>query len=276
MKFARSQLVRATLVCAAALALFPPLDHARAEPARTVEERADLGRFFKEAGTDGTIAVLDTRTNRAIVSDRARAETGFLPHSTFKVPNSLIALETGIVQDADHPVFKWDGTERAIAAWNRDHTLRTAIAASVVPVYQEIARRIGPERMKRYVEALDYGNRDIGGAIDAFWLTGALRITAFEEIRFLARLYRDELPVSHRSQAIVKDIMPVEKAGEATIRAKTGLGLEGGQRIGWWVGWVERGNDPVFFAMNLDVREPRHVADRLVVTKAVLRELGAL
>ncbi len=144
-----------------------------------------------------------------------------MPASTFKIANSLIALETSVATDADHPTFKWDGVVRDIEEWNHDHTLRTAIKASVVPVYQEIARQIGPERMQRYVEAFDYGNHDIGGAtIDAFWLEGDLRITALQQIEFLEKLYKEELPVSKRSMEIVKDIMLLEQNELGVIRAR--------------------------------------------------------
>src|SRR5260221_8767466 len=109
-----------------------------------------------------------------------------LPASTFKIPNSIIALETGVVTDPDKDVFKWDGVTRSIEAWNRDHTMRSAIAASAVPVYQEIARRIGQERMQKYVDLLEYRNRDIGGRIHQFWPTGQLPHAPDQQIEFLA------------------------------------------------------------------------------------------
>src|SRR5258708_36755126 len=99
-----------------------------------------------------------------------------LPASTFKIPNPLIALETAVVADPDKDVFKWDGVTRPVEGWNHDHTLRSAIAASAVPVYQEIARRIGAERMQKYVDLFEYGNRDIGGRIDQFGLPVKLAI----------------------------------------------------------------------------------------------------
>ena len=170
-----------------------------------------------------------------------RSGEGKLPASTFKIPNSIIALETGVVEDPDKDVFKWDGVTRSIEAWNKDHTLRSAIAASAVPVYQEIARRIGAERMQKYLDLFDYGNRDIGGGIDQFWLTGNLRIDPMQQIDFVDRLRRGVLPVSKRSQDLMRDILPVTKVGDATIRAKSGLlgaeqrqavtGLDG--RLGW-------------------------------------------
>ena len=80
-----------------------------------------------------------------------------------------------------------------------------------MPVYQEIARRIGAERMQKYVDLLDYGNRNIGGGIDQFWLTGDMRIDPMQQVDFLDRLRRGVLPVSKRSQDLVRDILPVVK-----------------------------------------------------------------
>jgi beta-lactamase class D len=160
------------------------------------EFRDDLAKRFFALGTTGTFVGYKVDDYLIIASDKVRSGEGKLPASTFKIPNSIIALETGVVEDPDKDVFKWDGVTRSIEAWNKDHTLRSAIAASAVPVYQEIARRIGQERMQKYVDLLDYGNRDIGGGIDQFWLTGNLRIDPIQQIDFVDRLRRGVLPVS--------------------------------------------------------------------------------
>ena len=116
--------------------------------------------------------------------------------------------------------------------------------------------------MQKYVDLFEYGNRDIGGGIDQFWLTGNLRIDPMQQVDFVDRLRRGVLPVSKRSQDLVRDILPVTKVGDAIIRAKTGLlGAEIGKpSLGWMVGWAEKGSDRTVFALNLDVREPRHIA----------------
>jgi beta-lactamase class D len=242
------------------------------------EIREGLAKRFADAGTDGTFVGYKTDDYLIIASDKERSGRAMLPASTFKIPNSLIALETGVVGDPDKDVFKWDGVTRSIEAWNRDHTLRTAIAASAVPVYQEIARRIGAERMQKYVDLFEYGNRDIGGGIDQFWLTGNLRIDAVRQVDFVDRLRRGTLPVSKRSQDIVRDILPVTKSGDCVIRAKSGLlGAEIGKpSLGWMVGWAEKGSANTVFALNLDVREPHHIADRMTLTQACLTEIGAI
>jgi beta-lactamase class D len=242
------------------------------------EIREDLAKHFADAGTAGTFVGYKTDDYLVIASDKDRSGEAKLPASTYKIPNSLIALETGVVSDPDKDIFKWDGVVRDIEAWNKDHTLRSAIAASAVPVYQEIARRIGQERMQKYVDLFEYGNRDIGGGIDQFWLTGNLRIDPVQQVDFVDRLRRGTLPISKRSQDLVRDILPVTKVGDSIIRAKSGLlGAEIGKpSLGWMVGWAEKGSAQTVFALNLDVREPRHIADRMKLTQACLTDIGAI
>src|SRR5207302_1318723 len=165
-----------------------------------------------------------------------------LPASTFKIPNSVIALETGVVGDPDKDVFKWDGVVRSIEGWNRDHTLRSAIAASAVPVYQEIARRIGAERMQKYVDLFEYGNRDIGGGVDQFWLTGNLRIDPIQQIDFVDRLRREAQPGTgaryspghkiRRCRHPRQDRPCGRRTRQAVARLAGGLGREGRREYG--------------------------------------------
>jgi beta-lactamase class D len=261
----------------AAASVLPSRSFADVAPQRS-EIREDLARHFTDENTVGTFVGYKVDDYLVIASDKNRSGEAKLPASTFKIPNSLIALETGVVADPDKDVFKWDGVVRSIDAWNRDHTMRSAIAVSAVPVYQEIARRIGAERMQKYLDLLEYGNRDIGGGIDQFWLTGNLRIDPVQQVDFVDRLRRGVLPVSKRSQDLVHDILPVTKVGDSTIRAKSGLlGAEIGKpSLGWMVGWVEKGPAQTVFALNLDCNEPRHIADRMKLTQQCLGDINAL
>ena len=127
---------RHALCLLAAAAIAPSRAFANVAPQRS-EIRGDLAKRFTDVGTVGTFVGYKTDDYLIIASDKDRSGQAFLPASTFKIPNSLIALETGVVGDPDKDVFKWDGVKRSIEAWNQDHTLRSAIAASVVPVYQE-------------------------------------------------------------------------------------------------------------------------------------------
>ncbi|WOH78885.1 class D beta-lactamase [Bradyrhizobium sp. BEA-2-5] len=259
----------------AAAAILPSRSFANVSYQRS-EFREELQKRFFELGTDGTFVGYKVEDYLIVASDKERSGEGKLPASTFKIPNALIALETGVVADPDKDVFKWDGTTRSIEAWNKDHTLRSALAVSAFPVFQEIARRIGQERMQKYVDEFDYGNRDIGGGIDQFWLTGALRIDPVEQVDFVDRLRRRVLPISKRSQQLVCDILPVTKVGAAVIRAKTGLTDKEHGSLGWMVGWAEKGTDITVFAMNMDCKTQAQIDARMSVSQQCLTDIVAL
>ncbi len=243
---------------------------------REVVMRNDLDKAFKEIGTEGTFVMLELGKNRVSVVNGERHTRGFLPASTFKIPNALIALETGVIRDADNPVFKWDGEKRQFEPWNKDHTPGSAFRDSAVWVFQQIAREIDLTRMRVYVAQFGYGNRDIGGPEDAFWLEGKLRISALQQVEFLERLYIGKLPAHPKNIETVKDMMFIEKIGSATLRGKTGWIPSGDNKIGWFVGWVEQGKETYIFALNLDPNDEKHVAARVPLAKSLLAQLGAL
>lgn len=229
---------RSALGFLAAAATAPSRSLAHVAPPRN-EIRDSLAKRFTDLGTAGTFVGYKVEDYLIIASDKERSGEAKLPASTFKIPNSLIALETGVVTDPDKDVFPWDGVKRSIEVWNKDHTLRSAIAVSAVPVYQEIARRIGQERMQKYVDLFDYGNRDIGGGIDQFWLTGALRIDPVEQVDFVDRLRRRALPISKRSQDLVADICRWPRSAIASFAPSPGcLAPSAASRrwAGWWAG----------------------------------------
>jgi len=154
--------------------------------------------------------------------------------------------------------------------------MRSAMRSSVVWFYQEVARRIGAERMQDFIDRVGYGNRDIGGGIDLFWLSGNLRITPRQQVEFLKRLHDGDLPFSSRSIATVRDIMVVERTNEHILRGKTGWADQDGRSIGWFVGYLERGNEVYLFANCLDMRSEKDASLRLGITRAILQDLGLI
>ena len=186
----------------------------------------------------------------------------------------------GAISD-ETAVLTWDGIPRQVSEWNRDLNMREAFKRSAVWFYQVLARRVGYERMQKWIIQTGYGNQKIGSKedIDKFWLVGELRITPQEQIQFLRRLDENDLPFSKRSLSIVKDIMIVEKTPEYTLRAKTGwagFGNKEAPQIGWYVGYLEQGKNGYFFATNIDLRNKKDPAARIDLTRRCLKDLGLL
>jgi beta-lactamase class D OXA-2 len=239
-----------------------------------IQERADWQRFFHEFNARGTIVMADERekSNPLYVFNQARAKQGFIPASTYKIPHALFALDAGVVRD-EFQVFRWDGVQRSIANHNQDQDLRSSMRNSAVWVYQYFAKEIGHKKAARYLKQSGYGNADASGGADGYWLDGNLRISAHEQIAFLRRLYRNQLPFRREHQRLVKDVLIVAAGRDWILRAKTGF--EGS--MGWWVGWVEWPTGPVFFALNIDT--PNGMQDiykREAIARAILRSIEAL
>lgn len=228
-------------------------------------------------GYSGTMVVYDFQKDEYLTINSERAALRFTPASTFKIPNSLIGLETGVIEDENF-VIVWDGKKRWSADWNRDHTLGSAIKLSVVPYYQELARRVGKEKMEHFLGLMDYGNKTTGERVDSFWLDGSLMISADEQIDFLKKFYGYKLPVSKRSVDIVKKIMSEEKYSRSIMKYKTGTGEKtSGEFIGWLVGYVEKGGGVFLFAFNVDGRTFEETVEiRARLSRKILMDLKIL
>ncbi|MTI29374.1 class D beta-lactamase, partial [Xanthovirga aplysinae] len=241
------------------------------------QEFQDLTDSLK---VNGAILVYDPQQNIYYSNNFDWANRGKLPASTFKIPNSIIALETGIVED-DSTFLKWKGKKREYKVWEQDLRLRDAFHFSCVPCYKEIAIKIAPERMEKYLSDFIYGNIKVDSAtIDNFWLEGESKISQRQEIDFLKRFYFSNLPVSSRTEKIVKRMIVVEKNELYTLSAKTGWSIYNGINNLWYVGYVETGGEVYFFAINFEPKQgvnPNKVAKaRKQITLQALNKLNII
>lgn len=242
-----------------------------------IKEIPAFGPHFQKEQAVGTFVLLDPTTKSLQVWNPERARTRFIPASTFKIANTLIGLDTGTVKSLDE-VLPYGGKPQPFKEWEQDLPLREAIKVSSVPVYQELARRIGQERMAKGVKSLDYGNSDTGKVIDRFWLDGPLMISATEQVGFLRRLLADELPLKKETMQQVRGILSTESSSSGPIHFKTGWCTATAPQIGWIVGWVDRNGSHHPFALNIDMADLKDAPKRMLILKACLKEaeLGEL
>jgi beta-lactamase class D len=239
------------------------------------QENEALAQIFKQRGLQGTFVLYDVAGDRLIGHNRTRAQIRYIPASTFKIPNSLIGLAAGTVKNVDE-VLPYGGKPQPIKAWEQDMSLRDAIRISNVPVYQELARRTGLARMRQGVATLQYGNGEIGAMVDNFWLQGPLKISAIEQAGFLARFGQLQLPLSRPVQLAVREILFVESGDNWALYGKTGWATTYKPQIGWWVGWVQKGDEIYAFALNIDMPSMVDAPKRIELGKACLTALGVL
>ncbi|MDB5198140.1 MAG: class beta-lactamase [Chitinophagaceae bacterium] len=234
-----------------------------------------LKKYFDSAKVDGCFSMVNNQTGAVTVYNMKLDTQRFLPASTFKIVNSLIGLETGRITD-EKMLIKWDSIQRWNADWNRDLTMEQAFKVSAVNYYQEVARRIGSDTMKQWIDSLHYGNMNISGPIDSFWLNNTLKISPDEQLGLVKKLYFDKLPFQKRTQQIVKDVMLQENNTLYKLSYKTGWGFDEQNAIGWVVGWIEE-NRHVYFFVTLIKSPDKKInmqAVRMKITKNILAQYG--
>lgn len=230
-----------------------------------------IDEVFEKRDIVGSFILYDYYNDTQLIYNEDRAKEAFLPASTFKILHSLIALECGVVDD-ENEVILWDGTERPIPIWNQDHTMKTGIKYSVVWFYQELARRIGEERMQLWVDSVGYGNQLLSKQIDNFWLLGDLRITPIEQVHFLKKLIDEDLPFGINHIHTVKEILIEDKSERYVFRGKTGW-ADFGVPVGWYVGYIEIDGRTFIFVNNIEINSSEDALARKEITKEIFKEV---
>lgn len=231
-------------------------------------------------GYDTALVIYNRSTGEIVNIDPARSGQRLSPCSTFKIYNTLIGLELGLIKGVDEPWYKWDGVKRDIEGWNYDLTLREAFRVSAVPAFQILARQIGEAGMKDYIEKIGYGSKDITSGIDIFWLpkpnTTSIVISADEQVALLKKLLDGKLPFSEKNIATLRDIMLVEKTEKGALYGKTGSGTDasGKKNLGWFVGFLESKGTTYVFACNITGGENPSGKTARTMVENVLKSQG--
>ena len=233
----------------------------------------EIPLLFNEAQTQAVFVTYDGIQLKSYGNDLIRAQRAYVPASTFKMLNALIGLQHK--KTDPNEVFKWQGEKRSFKAWEKDMTLTEAMQASAVPVYQELARRIGLDLMRSEVKRVGFGNADIGHQVDNFWLVGPLKVTPEQEAKFAYQLATQSLPFDTAVQQQVKEMLYIERRGDAKLYAKSGWASDVSPQVGWYTGWVEQPNGKITaFVLNMEMKEGDDPAERKQLTLDVLDKLG--
>ena len=237
-----------------------------------------LQQLLDSARLRGVMVIYDATAHSYYANDFALAAVGRLPASTYKIPHSLIALETGVVAD-DSTLFPWDGEPRYLKSWEEDLMFRQAFHRSCVPCYQQVARQVGVARMREQLQRLDFGEMQVTEeTLDRFWLQGESRISPLQQIDFLRRFCQGSLPLQARTQAIAREMFVIEATERYRLSGKTGWSIIEAQHNGWFVGYLEVDEALYLFATNLDPTSAFDMDDfasaRKEITLTGLKRLG--
>jgi bla regulator protein BlaR1 len=248
------------------------------EPATQEKEATysygDLSTYF--ANYDGCFVLYNPENNTYIIHNKDKSIKRLSPNSTFKIYNSLIGLESGAIKN-ENTMFRWDGKKNDIETWNKNHTLASAFSNSVVWYYKMLASQVGEKTMQEYVDKIVYGNKDISGGINKFWLQSSIEISPMEQVELLRKMYYYELPIAKENIDIVKKIMVLSNENGTVFRGKTGSGAKDNEYInGWFVGYVEKEGKVYFFATNIEAEKDAGGKQAKEITIRILKDKDLL
>jgi len=221
-------------------------------PILAVADDNGISELYKKNGIEGALLIESLDGNIKFIHNTVRAEHRYLPASTFKILNTLIALEEEVIK-GNKEIIKWDGNDKGWGAWNKDQTLSTAFSLSCVWCYQEFAKKIGNERYIKYLVDMSYGNKKTGKDVTSFWLEGDLGISVIEQIDFIRKVYLEKLPFKNKNIQLLKKIMLVDETPIYTLSAKTGWANRLKDQHGWYVGYIEVNGKTWLFANNVHI-----------------------
>lgn len=185
--------------------------------------------------------------------------------STFKVPLAVMAFDSGVLKD-EKQVLKWDGKKRMLSVWDQDHSGSTWLKESVVWFSQRITPLIGEKKVQKYLDAFDYGNKDISTGLTSAWLNapndpkGSLALSAYEQVEFMKKLWTNSLPASQRSMDLTRDISYLETSKNGfRLSGKTGSnGFNADRTIqfGWFIAHLSRDGEEYIAVTNISDLAP--------------------
>jgi beta-lactamase class D len=267
------------------VALLSCTDSTTSQRAEAIVETRELEPSIRDivdsANVVGSVLIFNPNTNTYHSNDFDRALKTFLPASTFKIPNSIVALELGNAAD-ENAILKWDGIVRNNKNWNRDLTLADAYKYSCVPCYQTLARKAGVANIKTQLNRLEYpGMVFDSSSVDLFWLQGESSISQMKQISFLQKLKTQQLPLKASTYAAMEKIMLYDKTEDCAIYGKTGMAIRDTVSYGWFIGYVGTKENTFYFATNIAPGEGmdlwgEFVPARIEVTLKALRSLDII
>ncbi len=215
-------------------------------------------------GQKGCFLLYNMKTHKVMTESGTTCRERVVACSTFKVPLSLMAFDSGVLKTADEK-YKWDGEKRKLEVWNQDHNARTWMQNSVVWFSQELTPKIGAEKIKKYLKDFKYGNEDLEGGLQNAWLHSpstpdrSLKISPYEQMEFMKALWSNQLPVSANALAVTKEIMFLQTTPSGfRFSGKTGSNSYASSEVqlGWFIAHLSRGEEEYVAVVNFSDLKP--------------------
>lgn len=212
----------------------------------------NLDKYFE--GYNGSFVLYDMNNDEYTVYNEEKSRERVSPNSTYKIYSALSALENGVITE-ENSLMNWDGVLRYYDEWNRDLDLYGAMKYSANWYFDKINSINGIENVQNDLIKIGYGNCDFSGGNDC-WLESSLKISPLEQVDILKDFYTNNFGFSQSNIDTVKNSIKILSENDTVLYGKTGTGRIDDKDInGWFVGFVEKGDNVYIFATNIEADE---------------------
>lgn len=179
----------------------------------------DYSKAFGEA--EGTMVIFQSKLNHYLMYNGALATEAASPDETYRVYLALMGLQYDLV-DPSNPLKTLD--------------------------MKRVATAISMEDTAALLDEMDYGNKDLTGPPESYWLNSTLKLTPIQQIEMMRRLYIQVLPFKVEDQVLVKEQLLIKTIGDAKLYGITSTASD---QNNWFVGFIEKEKTPHFFALRV-------------------------
>ena len=231
----------------------------------------DLSSYFGK--TSGSFVLYDMTKDSYKIYNKDLSTKRVSPDSTYKIYSGLFALEEGVI-NYNSSNQHWDGTNYYFDSWNKDQTLTTALRNSVNWYFQNLDTQIGYQTLYSYYNKISYGNCDLSAGIEDYWSESSLKISPVEQVILLSELLENKWEFEEKNIQAIKDALFISDTSIGKLYGKTGTGSLNGQNTnGWFIGFIEHGENTYCFATNLQNSENATGSAASEITIEILNSL---
>ncbi|VDG97189.1 Regulatory protein BlaR1 [Lysinibacillus sphaericus] len=232
----------------------------------------DLSAFFN--GYEGSFVLYDLQEKQYNIYNKDKSTLRVSPNSTYKLYSALFALESEVITRIDNSV-KWNGKSYPYQSWNQSQDLFTALENSVTWYFQHLDQKVQKKNIQSYLDKIKYGNQNLSGGIEDYWLESSLKISPIEQVQILKDFYTNQFGFDGKNIQLIKDCIKLETTDSGTLYGKTGTGTVNRKNVnGWFIGYVETKNNTFFFATNIESDHHASGSMAAEITKSILQDKG--
>lgn len=211
-----------------------------------------LDFYFKSRSINGAIIIVNEDDTYFASNRETEGMKETPPSNLFHLFAYLMIYDKNI-HKKESLYLKWDSVNRYFfnetrKEWNKDTDLDTAFKEHNDWYFQTYLNDFTKEEIEQKLKVIGYTNKKWNDEIPYYWQFGGMLITANQQIKFLKKLFKKELPFSVESQEKLLQLLKINQNPSIKLYGLDAFTVYNGERIDWFTGVLEKEGKHYFFS----------------------------